>query len=67
MRAGCEEGETLNKGLLYRLLLLGAIGLTAIGAAVLAPDQASSTSPVANPVLMRALDVELGRAPAGPQ
>ena len=39
------------------------IGFAAIGAAVLAPDQASSTSPVANPVLMHALDVELGTGP----
>src|SRR6185437_13151352 len=33
-------------------------------AAVLAPDRATSSSPVANRVLSHALDVELGRAPA---
>jgi hypothetical protein len=59
-----REGELVRKGLLSRLVVLGVIAVAAIAAAVLAPDRASSTSPVANPVLRHALDVELGRAPA---
>ena len=45
------------------MLLLGIFGLALVAGAVLLPHSASSRSPVSNPVLRRALDAELGRAP----